>query len=249
MSGPGPVDAYSSESGARESDDQVLRDVARAWRRSAVKSWAITVGVIYVFLVLASLVGGIGVSALHWLMVLGVLAVGSIAPLVLLSTVSLIIESVAKLMVGGPASFGITGRAQVVTEATVAEVDAALKPALRGLGLATVGPELTTLRVQPLRPKRISPGRWYLYVDTRPSADQPGNTVVTMLGTPARTGDIALFGAPQQIIKELLPLVPMTSRERPAIEPADDLQQPITWTTLPQPQDSYVQPPPAEDQP
>lgn len=249
MSGSRPVDAYSSDSGARRSDDQILRDVARAWRRGAVKSWAITVGVIFVFLVLASVVGGIGVSALHWLMVLGVLAAGSIAPLVLLSTASLIIESVARLSVGGPASFGITGRAQVVTEATVAEVDAALKPALRGLGLATVGPELTTLRVQPLRPKRIAPGRWYLYVDTRPSADQPGKTVVTMLGTPTRTGDIALFGAPQQIMKELLPLVPKTSRERAAIEPAGDVQQPFTWTNLPQPQNGYLQPPPAEEQP
>lgn len=235
------VDRFSTDSGAPTPDAEILRDVGRSWRRERNRTFAIVTAVTVVFFLLMALL--VEAPFLPPQQVSGTtLALFSPAAAALIVAGYLAIESVAKLAIGGPASFGSTSRAQLVTEATVDEVREALRPALSQLSIPAAGPEPTTVRYQPLSPGRAA-GLWYLYVDVRPSADQPGKTVVTWQATPSQHRYPSTLGAPQQVINQMLALVPMTSQlTRPALPPPD-LQPPLIWLTTPQPEASYVQPP------
>lgn len=113
----------------------------------------------------------------------------------------------ATLASGAPLS-----RGQVRTPLSVAQVWDAINPYLDTLGERIPGADPSSVMVTRMR----SLLGWQLHVDVRPSADEPGLTVVTVLGAGGDLNPISLDERPHSAANALLAHVPG------AILPGDD---------------------------
>lgn len=239
-------DRFSSDSGAPEPDNQILRPVGRAWWRSAARFWGMMIGFCFVVMTLIGVYGG-AFSAVTWLTDLAWVITLSVTPLVLVGLMYLLIEGAAALLVRGPASFGSVSRAQVVTEASIDEVNAAIQTIVRSLGVLMPGPDETSIVVSPVWPGWLS-GWWQLHVDVRASADHPGKTVVTLVSTPNRSSSVGSMGVPQRVINKIVAAVPMSARTTSLPELGQYLSADARLPGFTQPR-SFFQPPIGEAMP